>query len=68
MTSSIRKPKVGDLVIVHDEVLDEEFIGTVKDLLSVQFTYSVDLSPWLHSLKFCHYQDDWKDYDPTPED
>jgi len=67
MTRRDRKPKVGDLIIHHDEVLGEDFTGTVKDLLSVQFTYSVEVDPWTSFIRFCQYSDDWKDYDPTPE-
>lgn len=67
MSTATRKPKVGDLVIVHDDALEEDFIGTVIDLLSVQFTYSVQLTSWRTALKFCQYSDEWADYDPTPE-
>ncbi len=67
MARSNRKPKVGDLVTVHDETLDEEFVGTVVDLLDTQFTYSIEMDPWNSYVRYAFYSDTWSDYDPTPD-
>lgn len=67
MTGNVRKPKPGDLVIVHCITLDEDFVGTVVDVLDTQFTYSIEMNPWDSYLRFASFTDDWKDYDPTPD-
>lgn len=67
MAGNTRKPKIGDLITVHCETLDEEFVGTVCDLLNTQFIYSVEISPWDSYKRFAFYSDNWSDYDPTPD-
>ena len=54
------KPEVGDVISFHSETLNMKILGTVQDLLSMQFTLHVLEPEKIHGFTvFVFYAEDW---------
>jgi len=60
--SKTRKPAEGDRVIVNEHWTETVREGTVRSVLSAQFTYVDDEDGLVY---FCPYTGDWRKNEPT---
>ena len=50
------KPAPGDRITVPDTFTDEDYLGVVVDLLSIQFTYEMADG----TIRYAFYESKWK--------